>query len=109
LRQCLCHLYAIFIDWAIDRHRFVIGARNSLAWRIRVGRMVAMRNGRAEPYLRWDPPDTPSDPAVPTTNDLAVGLAHLIANVVMSIAGPLFWVALALGFMTDVLGTDLFR
>ena len=68
-----------------------------------------MRSGTAEPDLCWDLPDTLSDPETAAADDLAVGIAHLIADAMMGIAGPLFWAALALGFMTDVLGIDLFR
>jgi hypothetical protein len=74
-----------------------------------VGRVVAMRSGTAEPHPRWNFPDILSNPGAETTDDRAVGVAHLIADAMMSIAGPLFWAALALGFMTDVLGIDLFR
>ena len=41
--------------------------------------------------------------------DLAVGIAHLIAGEVMSIAGPLFWAVLAIGFCSALLGIDLLR
>ena len=68
-----------------------------------------MRSNTAEPYLRWDCPHTPRDPAETATNDLAVGIAHLIAGAVMSILGPLFWAAIVLGLMADLLGICLFR
>ena len=68
-----------------------------------------MRGNTAEPYLRWDRPDTPRDPAETATSDLAVGIAHLIAGAVMSILGLLFWAAIVLGLMADMLGIDLFR
>jgi hypothetical protein len=68
-----------------------------------------MRSGTAERYPLWDLPDTPSAPSWATTDDFAVGVAHLIADIAMSIAGPLFWAALVLGFVADVLGGDLSR
>jgi hypothetical protein len=68
-----------------------------------------MRGSTAESRLCWDLPDNPAAPSETTTDDLAVGIAHLIAGVVMSIAGPLFWAAIVLGVMADVLGIDLFR
>jgi hypothetical protein len=68
-----------------------------------------MRSSTAEPYLRWDLRDTPPDPAETATNNLAVGIAHLIAGAVMNIAGSLFWAAIVLGVMADMLGADLFR
>ena len=68
-----------------------------------------MRSNTAEPYLRWDLRDTPPDPAETTTNDLAVGIAQLIAGAVMSTLGPLFWAAIVLGLMADMLGINLFR
>jgi hypothetical protein len=68
-----------------------------------------MRGSTAEPHLRWDLPDNPADLSERTTDDLAVGIAHLIAGAVMNIAGPLFWAAIVLGFIADVLGLDLFR
>jgi hypothetical protein len=55
------------------------------------------------------PADNPSDPSETTTDDLAVGIAHLIAGAVMNIAGLLFWAAILWGVMADVLGIDLFR
>ncbi len=61
----------------------------------------------AEPYLRWDLPDPAADWAAPASDDPAVGVAHLVAQMVMDIAGPLFWAALALGLAADVL--DLLR
>jgi hypothetical protein len=41
--------------------------------------VVAMRGSTAEPHLCWDLPENPVDPPETTTNDLAVGLAHLLA------------------------------
>jgi len=61
--------------------------------------------GTAEPYLRWDLPDPAADR--PASDDPAVGVAHLVAQIVMDIAGPLFWGALALGLIADLL--DLLR
>ena len=71
--------------------------------------VVEMRGSTAEPHLRWDLPDNPADPSETTTDDRAVGIAHIIAGAVMNIAGPLFWAAIILGLMADVLGIDLFR
>ena len=68
-----------------------------------------MRSNTAEPHLRWHHPHTPRDPAETATSDLAVGIAHLIAGAVMNIAGPLFWAAIVLGLVADMLGIDLFR
>jgi hypothetical protein len=66
-----------------------------------------MRGNTAEPYLRWGL--TPRDPAETATSDLAVGIAYLIAGAVMNVAGPLFWGAIVLGLMADLLGIHLFR
>ena len=71
--------------------------------------MVPMRSNTAEPYLRWNLRDSPPDPAETATNDLAVRIAHLIAGAAMSVLGPLFWAAIVLGLMADMLGIDLFR
>ena len=68
-----------------------------------------MRSNTAEPYLRWDRPHTPRDPAKTATSDLAVGIAHLIAGAAMSILGPLFWAAIVLGLISDMLGINLIR
>jgi hypothetical protein len=43
-----------------------------------------------------------------TDDDPALAIAYRIAEVVMDIAGPLFWGALLLAFMTGALGIDLF-
>jgi hypothetical protein len=68
-----------------------------------------MRSETAEQYPRWDLPDTPSNSGAETCDDFAVGVSHLIADMVMSIAGPLFWAALISGFVADMLGIDLLR
>jgi hypothetical protein len=70
--------------------------------------VIAMLGSTAEPHLRWDLPDNPAGLSGMTTDDLAVGIAHLIAGAVMNIAGPLFWAVIVLGLMADVLGIDLF-
>lgn len=65
--------------------------------------------GTAERYLRWDIPDPAADWAAETSDDLAVGIAHLVAQIVMDFAGPVFWGALALGLFVDLLGVGLPR
>jgi hypothetical protein len=68
-----------------------------------------MRSGGAEPYPRWEPLDIHSDPSPAAVDDPAVETAHRIADALANIAGPLFWAALVLGLMIDVVGTDWFR
>jgi hypothetical protein len=63
-----------------------------------------MRSSTAEP----DPDDFFDAGATPT-HDLPVGVAQLLADAMMSIAGPLFWAALALGLITDMLGPEVLR
>jgi hypothetical protein len=68
-----------------------------------------MRSGLAEPYLRRGLADAGSDPDPGATNDLAVWVAHLIAEAVMNVAGPLFWAVLIVGFMAAEFRINLFR
>ncbi len=63
---------------------------------------------KAESFLSCLLPDAP-DRGEAANSDLAVGIAHLIAGKLMSIAGPLFWAVLAIGFSSAVLGIDLLR
>ncbi len=63
--------------------------------------------GTAKRIFRWDLPDPAADRAAPASDDPAVGVAHLVAQIVMDIAGPVFWGALALGLIADLL--DLLR
>jgi hypothetical protein len=63
--------------------------------------------GTAEPYLRWDVPDPAADRAAVTNDDLAVGIAHLVAQIVMDVAGPVFWGGLALWLAGDLLRSGL--
>jgi hypothetical protein len=63
-----------------------------------------MRSRTASPHLNWDLPNALSHPAAQSTDDPAIRAAHLIADAVMSIAGPLFWAVLALGLLAAVLG-----
>lgn len=62
-----------------------------------------MWGSAVRPHLRdrlWQP----RDDGAPETVDLAVAVAHQVAQVVMDVAGPLFWAALVVGFVTDALG-----
>jgi len=71
---------------------------------VSIWQVVAMRSGAAEPD-----PDARFDAGATPTRDLAVGVTQLLADAMMSIAGPLFWAALALGLITDMLGPDVLR
>jgi hypothetical protein len=54
------------------------------------------------PYVRdrrWQPYD-----GAPETGDLAVAIAHQIAQAMMDVAGPLFWAVLVVGFAAAALG-----
>jgi hypothetical protein len=44
-----------------------------------------------------------------TDDDPFLALVYRIAEVVMDIAGPLFWATLVLGFIKGPLGCDLFQ
>lgn len=68
-----------------------------------------MQSGKAESPLGCLLPDTPFNRGEAANEDFAVGIAHLIASELMSIAGPLFWAVLAVGFISAVLGIDLLR
>ena len=51
-----------------------------------------------------------SDPGSPKAHDdPGLDVAYRVAEAVMDIAGPLFWAALVLAFMTGALGIDLFH
>lgn len=67
-----------------------------------------MRSGTAEPRRRWDPVDSSAGRRPATTDDPAVAVADLLAQIIMNVAGPLFWAALAVGLITDLLRTGLF-
>jgi hypothetical protein len=50
--------------------------------------------------FEWDAAETP---------DLAVAMTHQIAQAVMEIVGPLFWVALVVGFVAAECGLSFGR
>jgi hypothetical protein len=66
-----------------------------------------MRSGTAEPRRRG-PVGISARRWPATTDDPAVAVADLLAGIVMNVAGPLFWAALAVGCITDVVRTGLF-
>ena len=63
-----------------------------------------MQAGAAEPRFtsenvpRWQEWNAAEPP------DLAVALAHQVAQTVMDVAGPLFWAVLVTGFVAGALG-----
>jgi hypothetical protein len=64
----------------------------------------------ADPDIRRDLQHRRSGAGLPITDDDPVlAVVYPIAEVVMEIAGPLFWATLVLGFMKGPLGIDLFR
>lgn len=68
-----------------------------------------MRSSANNASLRSDLRHPSSGRAGAKASDLAVAVANQIAEVMMDVAGPLFWAALVLGFITGAFGTDLFR
>ncbi len=56
-----------------------------------------------KPDLRWNPQ------ALKTQDDPALAIAYCIAEVVMDVAGPLFWAVLLLAFITGALGIGSFH
>ena len=56
-----------------------------------------------KPDLRWDLQ------SLKTQDDPALAIAYCIAEVVMDVAGPLFWAVLLLAFITGALGIGSFH
>jgi hypothetical protein len=68
-----------------------------------------MRSDAGEPHFRWDLRQSNFRRGAAERSDSAVAMAHQIAEAVMEIAGPLFWAALVVGFVTDVLRVGFLR
>jgi hypothetical protein len=62
--------------------------------------------GAAKPDVRWE---TRRPSSRKTEDDPILAMAYQIAEVVMDVAGPLFWAALVLAFVTGPLGIELFH
>ena len=65
---------------------------------------MAMHRGTAEAHLRgrlWEPR---YNRGAPETRDLAVAIAHQVAQAAMDVAGPFFWAVLVVGFVAGALG-----
>jgi hypothetical protein len=68
-----------------------------------------MRSGAAQSrFNSWDLQHSHFEWRAATPRDPAVAVAHQIAEAVMEVAGPLFWGALLLAFVTSLLGPDFF-
>jgi hypothetical protein len=67
----------------------------------------AMRNSAAEPAFGRHPEPHQSGFIANNASELAVTIAHQIAEAVMVVAGPLFWALLAAGYLTAALGHHL--
>jgi hypothetical protein len=66
--------------------------------------------GAAEPGFRRRFTYRSRGPGLPkTADDPLLAIVYCIAELVMNVAGPLFWAALVLAFMIGVLRVDLFR
>ncbi len=68
-----------------------------------------MQSGKAPSSLGCLLPNAPASRGEAVNEDLAVGVAHLIAGQLMNLAGPLFWAVLVVGLISAVLGIDLLR
>jgi hypothetical protein len=73
-------------------------------------------DGAAKPDSSWELRQPVSDPGSPNSystpgaqDDWRLAMTYCIAQAIMDIAGPLFWAALVLAFVTGALGIDLFR
>jgi len=62
-----------------------------------------MRSDAGEPDFGWDYRQSHFRRGAAGRSDPAVVVAQRIAGAFMEIAGPLFWAALVVGFVTDVL------
>ena len=63
-----------------------------------------------EPDIRRQLPHRRSGAGLPGTEvDPVLAMVYRVAEVVVDIAGPLFWAALVLGFIKGPLGIDLFQ
>lgn len=66
--------------------------------------------GTPKRVFRWDLRHPRFNPGrSKTDDDPGLAIAYRIAEAVMDIAGPLFWAALVLAFVTGALGIDLFH
>ena len=68
-----------------------------------------MRSDASEPDFGWDFRQSHFRRGAAERSDPAVVVAQRIAVAVMEIAGPLFWAALVVGLVTDVLGVSFLR
>jgi hypothetical protein len=67
-------------------------------------------HGAAEPGFRRRFTYRRRGPGLSETADgPRLAIVYCIAELVMNVAGPLFWAALVLAFITGVLGVDLFH
>jgi hypothetical protein len=65
--------------------------------------------GVAKPDFRWNPRAAHAEPGSKPRGDPGLEIAYQIAAAVMDIAGPLFWAALVLAYITGALGINLFH
>lgn len=68
-----------------------------------------MRSDPGEPDFGWDFRQSHFRRGAAERSDPAVVVAQRIAGAFMELAGPLFWAALVVGFVTDVLGVSFLR
>jgi hypothetical protein len=68
-----------------------------------------MQSGAGEPGVSWDLRHSHFQRATTDRPDPAVAVIQRIAEAFMEIAGPLFWAALVVGFVTDLLGVGFLR
>jgi hypothetical protein len=74
-----------------------------------IGRSTTLQSSQTEPHRRCALPDVSSGYWQAANDDIAVGMAHLLAGELMDLAGPLFWAVLAVGLISDILGIPLPR
>jgi len=68
-----------------------------------------MRSDAGEPDFSWDHRQSDFRRDAAERSDPAVAIAQRIAETIMETAGPLFWAALVVGFVTDVLEMGFFQ
>ena len=68
-----------------------------------------MQSGAGEPGFSWDLRHYHFQRGAAERTDAAVAIVQRIAGAIMETAGPIFWAALLVGFVTEFLGIGFLR
>jgi hypothetical protein len=68
-----------------------------------------MRTDAGEPDFSWGPRQADFLREAAERPDPSVTATHWIAETIIETAGPLFWAALVVGFVTDLFGVGILR